>query len=351
MRGSPADVSQGAWQWTWSSVRHCLGVSTLLVLSLSASAQAQDSSSATTVSPTALVDALNGVFGKQTTGRAIHAKGIVLEGTFAASRKARALSKAAHFTVKQVPVIVRFSNFAGIPTIPDADPLATPHGIAIKFTLPDGTSTDVVAHSFNGFPTRTAEEFRQLMVALGNSKAGMTPPTPADQFMAGHPTAKSFFEHLPPPPVSFATVEYFGVNSFQFTNAAGRTRFGRYQLVPEAGVAYLTKELSSQAKSDYLMSEIGNRLASGPIKFLLRAQLAQSGDVIDDPSVAWPDSRPSIDLGVLTLSGVVKDSDSMQQKLLFTPTAVAPGITTADPMIEARNSAYGVSYARRHSTP
>ncbi len=32
--------------------------------------------------PAQLVDAINGVFGKQTYGRAVHAKGIVLAGTF-----------------------------------------------------------------------------------------------------------------------------------------------------------------------------------------------------------------------------------------------------------------------------
>ena len=35
--------------------------------------------------PAELVDALNGVFGKQTDNRAVHAKGIVLEGKFTPS--------------------------------------------------------------------------------------------------------------------------------------------------------------------------------------------------------------------------------------------------------------------------
>jgi catalase len=74
------------------------------------------------------------------------------------------------------------------------------------------------------------------------------------------------------------------------------------------------------------------------------------GDAIDDPSVAWPESRPTVELGVITITRIVDDSDTMQEKLLFTPSAVTAGIATAGPMIEARNSAYGVSYARRHQT-
>jgi catalase len=313
-------------------------------------AHAEDPASGNGANPVALVDALNGVFGKQTTGRAIHAKGIVFEGNFVADKAAHALSKAAHLNGHAVPVIVRFSDFAGIPTIPDADPLATPHGIAIKFNLPDGSSTDVVAHSFNGFPSKTAEEFRLLMVALGSSKPGTAAPTPAEVFMAAHPTAKAFFDRLSPPPQSYATVEYFGVNSFQFTNAGGLSRFGRYQFIPKAGLRSLPKDAVSQAKPDYLSTEIVERVAKERVEFLLRVQLAQPGDAIDDPSVAWPDSRPSVDLGVITVTRKVADSDALQQKLLFTPTAVTAGIRTADPMLEARNAAYGVSYARRHET-
>ena len=41
-----------------------------------------------------------------------------------------------------------------------------PRGMAIKFRLPDGSTTDLVAHSYNGFPTATAKEFLELANAL-----------------------------------------------------------------------------------------------------------------------------------------------------------------------------------------
>ena len=69
--------------------------------------------------PTQLVDALNGVFGKQTDNRAAHAKGIVLEGKFTPSAEAATLSKAPHLqSGTTVPITVRFSDFAGVPTMP-----------------------------------------------------------------------------------------------------------------------------------------------------------------------------------------------------------------------------------------
>jgi catalase len=313
-------------------------------------AQAQTSPTSAAPSATGLVDALNGVFGKQTYGRAIHAKGIVLEGTFTPSPTAASLTKAAHLQATPTPVTVRFSNFAGIPTIADTDGLATPRGMAIKFKLSDGSQTDIVTHSFNGFPSATAEEFRQLMIAVGTSGPGTPAPTPADTFLASHPTAKAFFGNLTPPPVSFATLPYFGVNSFEFTNARGEAHFGRYQLVPVAGTHLLPKADVATAGHDYLGDEIKRRIAAGPVEFLLQVQLSATGDAIDNPSIAWPDSRPTVKLGIIKINRLVADSDAVEKVLLFTPAAITDGIATADPMIEARNGAYSVSYGRRHSS-
>ena len=143
-----------------------------------------------TSSPTDFVDTLNSTFGKQTTNRATHAKGVVVSGKFTPSESAQSLSTAAHFQ-HSVPVTCRFSDNTGIPTLPDADDHATPHGMALKFHLPDGSETNLVTHSFNGFPAATGDEMRQFFIAVGSSGAGVSPPTPLDKFLAAHPAAKS----------------------------------------------------------------------------------------------------------------------------------------------------------------
>jgi catalase len=319
------------------------------VLSSSA-AVAQTASSVQTATPASLVDALNGVFGKQTHGRAIHAKGIVLEGTFTPDPSAASLSSASHFQGTAIPVTVRFSNFAGIPTISDTDGLATPRGFAVKFHLAGGVDTDLVAHSFNGFPSPTAEEFRELMVAIGTSGPGTPSPTPAEAFMGSHPSAKFFFDHLTPPPESFATIPYYGVNSFRFTNAKGKSQFGRYQIVPMAGTHLLSKDAIAAAGPNYLEEDIVRRVDLGPIKFVLQVQIASEHDQIANPAIAWPDSRATVKLGVISITHAVQNSDSVERQLMFSPSAVTNGIETADPMIEARNGAYGVSYGRRHES-
>jgi catalase len=306
-------------------------------------------SGSTNVTPVETVDALNGVFGKQTHGRAIHAKGVMLEGTFSASPSAHSVSRAPHFSGASIPVTVRFSDFAGIPTISDTNGLASPRGMAIKFHLKGGSDTDIVAHSVNAFPSPTTSDFRDLMVAIGHSPPGTPSPTPAEIYLGGHPAAKAFFDNLTPPPVSYATLAYYGVNSFEFTSKKGGTRFGRYQIVPEAGVHLLPGSEVSAADPNYLRAEIGKRLQSGPATFVLEVQLAEAGDVIANPSISWPTSRPMVKLGVITITRVLPDSEAQEQKLMFTPAAVVDGVRAADPMVLDRNAAYGVSYGRRHS--
>jgi catalase len=298
--------------------------------------------------PEQLVDALNGVFGKQQPGvRAVHAKGVDLEGTFQPSASASSVSKAPHLQKTRVPVTVRFSDFAGIPAVPDTDGLATPRLMSIKFHLPGGSDTDIVAHSFNGFPTATTDEFRQFLIALGTSGPEAAKPTPIEVFLGSHPIAKTFLESQIPPPVSYGTVSYFGVNAFKFTNATGKVTFGRYQIRPATGDQSLPKEDVAKADPNYLSKELKERVGRGAVRFALVLEIAEPGDKLDDPSIAWPQSRKKIELGTIEITKSVPDNAAAEYRLLFIPGAVPAGIEAADPMIAARSAAYPVSFGRR----
>jgi catalase len=248
-----------------------------------------------------------------------------------------------------VPVTVRFSDFAGVPTIPDTDPNASPRGFAVKFHLPDGTDTDLVTHSYNGFPTATAEEFRDLLLALAASGPDAPKPTPLEKFFETHPIAKTFLTAEKPAPVSFGTLPYFGVNTFKFTNAKGDVTYVRFQLQPEAGAQYLTKGQLAAVGPNYLREEIVKRVGEGPVRFKYVAQIAEQGDKLDDPSIAWPDDRKTVELGTIEVEKAVADSDAAQRALLFIENALPPGIEPEDPMINIRSQAYAISFARRHT--
>src|SRR5580698_10463524 len=131
-------------------------------------------------------------FGSHPGFRLAHAKGIVCEGTFTASPEAAQLSRAAHFSGKAVPVIVRFSDATGIPQIPDGDPHSNPKGIAIRFKLPDGSATDIVANGQSGFPAGTPADFVAFFGAVLASGPDAPKPTALDKFLGAHPNTLKF---------------------------------------------------------------------------------------------------------------------------------------------------------------
>ena len=281
--------------------------------------------------------------------RSNHAKGIVVTGSFTPSAEAPTLSKAPHF-LKTVPVTVRFSDPTGVPTLPDASPDASPHGIAIRFQLPDGAITDIVSISYNGFPVATPEDFLTLLNAIADTKPDSPHPNLVEQFLDTHPAAKTFVTTPKPPPVSFGTLAYYGVNAFQFTNAKGESHYARYRIEPVGGVESLTKEQVEKADPNYLMEELPKRLAKGPVKFRISAQLAAAGDAINDDTMVWPNDRKVVELGIMSLDAVMPDSAVAEKKLAFNPMILVDGIApSADPILLSRPIAYAVSVGRRMS--
>jgi catalase len=101
------------------------------------------------------------------------------------------------------------------------------------------------------------------------------------------------------------------------------------------------------AAPDYLQTEIASRVATGKISFDWYAQIAQPGDVLDDPSVAWPESRQLVKLGTVVLTSVDTDQARTDKGLLFLPGQLPDGIEVDDPMIAMRNAAYPISFGAR----
>jgi catalase len=327
--------------------RRMVAVAVVSALGLATATNAQTAASdPPRDSPQQMVDALHTAFGVHH-ARAVHAKGILLTGTFTPSADARRLSKAAVFSNGTVPITVRFSDFTGIPDIPDTVGGANPRGFAIKFKLPGDASMDIVSHSFNGFPTATTNEFGYLLRAIGTSGPEAIKPTDLDQFLATHPIAKTFLTTQKPAPVSYGTLAYFGVNSFKFTSASGESQFVRYRFVPLAGEQFLDPATLKGKGPNYLSEEIASRASKGPIVYDWYAQIAAVGDAIADPSVAWPESRQLVKLGTITISLVAPDQPALDRVTMFIPNNVPAGIEPADPMLAIRSSAYPISFAGR----
>jgi catalase len=280
--------------------------------------------------------------------RPVHAKGIVCQGTFASSGKAAALSKAAHFQGVSVPLTVRFSDAAPDPAVPENSYDASPRGIAVRFHLPGGGLTDIVALSHNGFAVATGREFLALQKAIVATDPGRPHPWPIEEFLGAHPAALKFVMENRVIPASLANEAFFSNNSFVLVNARGARQAVRYQILPVAGRRDLG-EAEAKAKSpNFLIDDLKTRLAAGPVQFRLVIQIPDPGDRTDDPSLVWPDDRRTIDAGTISITSAVPDSAGVERGLIFDPTHLTDGIELSDdelPTLRAR--VYSLSVAHR----
>lgn len=293
--------------------------------------------------PEQIVDTMNDIFGRHPGFRAFHAKGVVCEGNFTPSASATTLSRAPHLR-GPVKTTVRFSDGTGLPDVPDGFPDAGPRGMAVRFHLPGGGETDIVTNAFNGFPVCDGEEFLAFFRAIAATKPGSPKPTPLDKFLGDHPKALKVATAPKPVPASFVTELYFAVHAFKFTNAEGKSRFGRYRFLPVAGTKLLSAEEAAKKGPNFLIDELTERLAKGPAALRLVVQLAADGDV----TVVWPEDRPVVELGVLSITGRMADQDAAQRGFGVDPLRLVDGIEASDdPLLELRSGVYAVSRRRR----
>ncbi|HTW45669.1 MAG TPA: catalase family peroxidase [Acidobacteriaceae bacterium] len=297
-----------------------------------------------------LLQQFDRMFGLHPGFRAAHAKGQMLTGTFTPSQEAKSLTNAPHIMRASTPVTVRFSNSTGIPAIPDNIPDANPRGLAIRFNLAEHVHTDIVSHSTDGFPTRDGKQFLEFLEAAVASGPDVPSPKPIEKFFGSHPAALAFVQAPKPFPVSLATQTYYAVTAYEFTNAAGEKRFGRYRIVPELGNQYLPDNAMAGLAPDYHFTEIVERVGKGPVRFKILVQVAAPGDVSDDATIHWPEDRKLIDFGTLEITKPVADNLPEQKWIIFDPIPRVEGIeASADPLLELRAAIYLLSGRRRRA--
>jgi len=290
------------------------------------------------------------LFGLNPGLRPAHAKGGMLSGVFTPAANAGSLSRAPHFIRESTPVSVRFSNSTGVPLIPDNDPNADPRGLAVRFHLAERVHTDIVSHSFDGFPTHTGNEFLEFLRAVASSGPDTPHPTPIEAFLGSHPAALAFVQAPKPTPASFARETYYGVTAMKFINRDGVSRYGRYRILPEAGNDHLSAEELAGKSPNFLFDELLERVANGSIKFKIAAQLAEEGDEVNDATIHWPANREIFEIGTLTLTSAVADAAAEQKHIIFDPIPRVDGIEPSDdPLLELRAAIYLLSGGRRRA--
>ena len=297
------------------------------------------------VTPDDAIDAIRGTGGAQPGYRALHAKGKLYRGTFTGTGDAAQLSRAVHLNGSTVPALIRFSSGSGNPAQPDNAPGV--RGMAVKFTLPDGKTTDVSTQTAKLFPASTPDGFIDLLRAL---RPGATAPLRLAGYIATHPR---FLSALPvvraanTVPVSYGTVEYHGLHAFLWVAADGSARLVRYHLLPDAGEQLLSPDVAKTKSADFLIEELDQRLASGPVRFSYQVQIAADGDSTVDPSRPWR-SQQTVTVGTLDITGIETEREHGGDIVVFDPMRVTDGIEPSDdPVLRFRTLAYSASVKLR----
>lgn len=280
--------------------------------------------------------------------RVNHAKGIVASGTFTPSDSAKSITRAPHMQNANSDIVVRFSNATGSPDSDDAAPSSFPKGMSIRLLLDDGGNTDMVLLSVNRFPVSTPEKFLEMLTAVKNSHNSQQEPKPIETFLEQNPSAKRFVEMEKPAPESYTTQSYHGLNAFEFTNSDGDKVFGRYIVEPVHGEQFLNQSERDDASRNYLQSALREQLEDGSALMKISLQLAEAGDVTNDPTVVWPDDRKVVELGVLEINAIMKNGEDYARSMMFNPLALTDGIAPSDdPVLLARPGAYALSFQKR----
>jgi len=82
----------------------------------------------------------------------------------------------------------------------------------------------------------------------------------------------------------------------------------------------------------------------------LCAQVAEDGDIVDDATEHWPESRAQVRLGTITLTKLVPNDDPEGKRIIFDPIPRVEGIEpSGDPLLEVRADVYLMSGRRRRA--
>ena len=203
------------------------------------------------------------------------------------------------------------------------------------------------------FGAAAPETFRDFMLALRpDPVSGKPDSAKMKAFRASHPDslAQAAFLDRHNPPVSYANSAYFGIHSFHFINREQKDSLVRWRFLPQDGEKRLSDEELKSRPADFLEPALLARMARGPVRWDFWLSIGQPGDVEDDPTIAWPEERPRLKAGTLTLSSASPQAGGDCEKINFDPLVMADGIAPShDPILLFRSPAYAVSFGKRLS--
>lgn len=280
--------------------------------------------------------------------RRAHAKGVCLAGEFVSSGLLAPYSTSEFFQEGAQPFVGRFSIAGGNPLAPD---LAAPvRSLALSFASDSGQRWRTAMNTPPVMAVRTPEDFyQQIQVLTPDPATGKPDGEKIKAFFAAHPETAAFnqWKQGYTATTSFATEQYHSINAFYLLDAKGQRQAVRWAAVPQASAQAMADDISASER-DALQLELAQRLENDPVRFDLMVSFADASDDENDATIAWPAERKTINAGTVVISAVHAQNGGACDGINFDPLVLPLGMqATADPILNARGSAYAESYRRR----
>ena len=291
--------------------------------------------------------------------RIVHARGSAAHGFFELYESLSDLTKADIFqrAGEKTPLFTRFSTVAG-----GAGSVDTPRdvrGFAVKFYTKEG-NWDLVGNNIPVFFIQDAIKFPDLIHSVKMEADRGFP-----QAASAHDTFWDFISLMPESthmimwamsdrtiPRSLRTMEGFGIHTFRFVNAAGKSTFVKFHWKPKQGVASTLWDEAVKlagADPDFQRRDLFEAIQRGDFpEWELGLQTFDQAfadslpfDVLDPTKLIPEEVLPVRIVGRMVLDRYPDNFFAETEQVAYCPANVPPGIDfTNDPLLQGRLFSY-----------
>jgi catalase len=291
--------------------------------------------------------------------RVVHARGSGAHGYFQVYKPMAALTRAAFLNDPAVktPVFVRFSTVGG--SRGSADTVRDVRGFATKFYTSEG-NYDLVGNNMPVFFIQDAIKFPDFVHAVKPEPQHEMP-----QASSAHDTFYDFCGLTPESahmvmwlmsdraiPRSYRMMEGFGVHTYRFINAKGKSTYVKFHWKPVLGMYSLVWDEAQKIAgkdSDFHRRDLWEAIEGGAYPewelgvqtFDDRQADAFAFDILDPTKLVPEELVPVQRIGKMTLDRNPDSFFAETEQIAFCTSHVVPGIDfTNDPLLQGRNFSY-----------
>ncbi len=302
--------------------------------------------------------------------RVVHARGAGAHGYFQPYQGMAQFTKAKFLQDPEVktPVFVRFSTVGG--SRGSADSVRDVRGFSVKFYTAEG-NYDIVGNNIPVFFIQDAIKFPDLAHAIKPE-----PDHEMPQASTAHPSFWDFISLIPESmhmimwllsdrtiPRNFRTMQGFGIHTFRWVNAQGKSHFIKYHWKPLAGVhsnVFDEAQKLAGKDPDFHRRDLWESIEKGNFpEYELGVQIIKEDDefkfdfdILDSTKLIPEELVPVQAIGKMTLNRNPDNFFAETEQVAFRPSNIVSGVDFSDdPLLQGRLVSYHDSQLHRLGSP